>query len=174
MSDDPTANADSGGIPAGRDPIEFAHQSAKAQYLKLQDAFRHMQDLRSELDKLGNLGDLVDPDDVVKSAATLVGKGFVPQELAVILSSMPVQSGPQLAAWIATHDEMLKAVEAQAQMTLDAAAHQLGVAAMGRLFQEHVKSAAAASTARPAAPVGERPMQTGLAISESSPTQGSA
>ena len=145
MSDNPTdQNQDQqSAIPSGRDPIEFAHESAKAQYVKLRDAFQQMQDLRLELDKLGNLGDLVDPDDVVKSAATLVGKGFIPQELAVILSSMPVQSGPQLAAWIATHDEMLKAVEAQAQMTLDAAAHQLGVAAMGRLFQEHVKSAAA-------------------------------
>ena len=81
----PSADPSAGPEPAapgpasGLSPIERSHLSARAQYDKVMEAFKQLQALRGELDKLTLLGDMVSVEDVGKGASELVGQGFGPQ-----------------------------------------------------------------------------------------------
>ncbi len=121
------------------DPIASWHSSAKAQFDKVQEAHQHVLALRSELDRLGDLGDFIQPDDVVKSAATLVGKGFHPKELAALLAEMPMQGGEMLQQWVSTHEQMLQQVEAAAGPILAATRHNLATASLHVLARDHMQ-----------------------------------
>lgn len=129
------------------DPIQDWHDSAKARFDKVKEAQGHLQSLRTELDSLIKLGDFVEPDDVVKSAATLVGKGFHPQELATILSDMPMESGEILQQWILTHDRQVAALEAQVEPVLSGVRHQLATSALHVLMRNHLQQGAQAAPA---------------------------
>lgn len=147
-------------------PIHTLHAAARAHYDKIAEAHQSVKNMRIELDKLSALGDTVEPEDVVKSAATLVGKGFHAHEMAVVLSSMPVQGGEMLHQWVLTHDQALREMEARAEPAMHSARHQLGVAALHSLMHDHVNAAP------------QQPLQTGMSISDQSlamsPTQGNA
>lgn len=67
--------------------------------------------VRRELDSLMNLGEAVTSEDLVKSAANLVGDGIDAKALAALLSSAP-GDGPGLARWIGERDVNIKQQEA--------------------------------------------------------------
>ena len=151
-------------------PIHVMHAAARANYDKLAEAHQSVKNMRQELDKLSVMGDTVEPEDVVKSAATLVGKGFHAHEMAVVLSSMPAQGGEMLHQWILTHDQALREMESRAEPMMHSARHQLGVAALHSLMHDHVS--------QPTGQPMQSPMQTGMSIADQSlamtPTQGNA
>lgn len=132
------------------DPIASWHSSAKAQFDKVQEAHQHVLALRSELDRLSDLGDFIQPDDVVKSAAALVGKGFHPKELAALLAEMPMHGGEMLQQWILTHEQMLQQVEAAAGPILAATRHNLATASLHVLARDHLQQGQGSAPAGPA------------------------
>lgn len=151
---DQSADATQTAPAVSQDPIQDWHDSAKARFDKVKEAQGHLQALRTELDSLMKLGDFVEPDDVVKSAATLVGKGFHPQELATILSDMPMESGEILQQWVLTHDQQVQALEAQVEPVLSGVRHQMAVSALHVLMKNHLQSADATSGLAMTPPAG--------------------
>lgn len=170
------ATAQTGGASlAGGDLILEAHAQSKAQYLKMSESFGHLTALREELDKLLALGDMVDQNDVVKSASNLVGKGFGAHELAVMLSQMP--DNPEgLRGWLQTTDQQVKVLEANAQQHMALARHQLGVDSLHVLMQDHMKGPASSTPQMGMAPQGAASPQipAGMALSPTSPVGGTA
>lgn len=164
-------------MPDRDDPILTAQRESKAQYEKLKESEQHLSNLRIELDRLGDLGDMVAPDDVVKSGATLVGKGFTPQEIATVLSSMPMEGGEMLAQWVATHESIVAQMEQALEAQLGEMRHVGAVSTMHALLQEHLRGGQPPQSAPPAmgmAPQGDgAPLRSGLAIEDMKP-QGSA
>lgn len=116
-------------MPIVHDVLHEQHDQIKAQFGKLETADRMLQDTRAELSRLGDLGDLVTPEDVIKGAGNLVAKGGSPMEIAKLLSDLP-ESGPQIQAWLAGHEQVLAQHEAVLQPVLQAGRHALGVSAM--------------------------------------------
>ena len=130
-----------GPTPSSADPVQDWHDASRAQFDKAKEAQGHLQALRAELDSLMKLGDFVQPEDVVKSAATLVGKGFHPQELATILSDMPMQGGEILQQWILTHEQQVREMEVQAEQVMSGLRHQLATSALHVLMKNHMAQA---------------------------------
>jgi len=160
----------------GDDPIADAHRSAQAQFQKVSESFAHLSSLRGELDHLSSLGDMISPEDVVKSAANLVGKGFSAHEMAVLLSEMP-DNTEALKGWIAQNDQMVTQWEQNAKLMMDSARHQLGVTALHVLMKDHLAGAGAApqmGMSPQGPPVGPAAAPPSMALSPSTPTAGNA
>ena len=124
-------------MPDEMNPIQRSFEASQAQFGKIKEGLGHLENLRSGLDGLMKLGDLVTQDDVVKAGAALVGKGFGSHEIAALLADMP-QGGEALQQWIAMHDFQLRQMEMQAKAVMQQASHQMGVDALHVLMQDHM------------------------------------
>lgn len=108
--------------------IEELRQT-QAKFDKLQGAKKLLDAARGVLGKLADLGDLVTAGDVVKAGGELAAAGLSPMALAKLMSDMP-ESGPELAGWLARHEEQLGQREAELEPVLGAVQHQMGVSAL--------------------------------------------
>jgi hypothetical protein len=92
-----------------------------------------------EMAKLARLGEAITPDEVIESAAKMIGSnGADPVGMAAMLSDMPENGGAALAAWVQQHDQRLKQQLVQTQQAAGLAAHQAGVAGFHALLADHV------------------------------------
>jgi hypothetical protein len=115
------------------DQIYGMAQQNKAQYDKIRTASQQVSHLRSGMDKLLQLGDMVTPEDVMNEAGSVVARGISPKDMATLLSGMPISGGQQLQQWLALHDTVLRQHEAQTKQALNLARHRMGVSAMQAL-----------------------------------------
>lgn len=93
--------------PMAQDPTQMltkAHDTVKGLFQKTGQAMAHLETMQEALGQLAKLGDMVTPEDVIKTAGDLVGAGtHSAQEMAVALSSMPPSGGQAIAAWVNEH-----------------------------------------------------------------------
>jgi hypothetical protein len=132
---------------------------AQGRYDAMKKAATQLARTRKGLDALVAKGDSVTSDDVLDEMADLVAHGADPKALAAMVAGntqagvgpMP-PSGEPLAGWLRNAEQSIIApAEAQFRPALALAQHQLGVAAMHRLIEAHVKSGATnAGAASPA------------------------
>lgn len=156
------------------------HDVLRAHYDKLMESRELLDHVRIELDGLKKLGDSVSLNDVMKASGRLVGHGFGAANMAELLTSLPQGSGgAPLAAWIAQHDADVTGREAQMDKIQNGLGHHLAVAAMRGLAMHHLESTAGPQ--QPTSPLSgagagsDQPIQSGgLAISQTSPTMGTA
>ncbi len=113
--------------------LAAVHDQAKATYDKLQESDGRLRAVRTQLDSLTKLGDMVSQEDVVKAAGHLVGSGLGAAALAGLLSEMPAD-GEALQAWVQQQDQAVGQREAMASQQLALARHQMGVAALRQLI----------------------------------------
>lgn len=113
------------------------HEALKAQYGKLAERRRLLDSVRTQFDSLRKLGDLVEPEDVIKAGGHLVAAGMSPRALATLMSDMP-DSGPALVGWLGKHEVMAAQREEMLQPVLDSTRHQMGVAALRALVAHHL------------------------------------
>lgn len=116
--------------PQLMDGLKAQHDLAASHFSKLGKAADTMGKVRAEMDKLAQMGDSVEPDDVIEAAGALVGAGLAPAALAQLLSDMPSSGGEQLAAWVQQHDQMLQQREQQNQALHGQARHELAASAL--------------------------------------------
>jgi hypothetical protein len=109
--------------------LEGNHAELKAKFDKLQAAGKLLSSVRSELDQLSALGDMVSADDVMKSSSKLVAAGMSAGAVAGLLADMP-PDGPGLQEWVTLHDQGVKQREAQLEQVRANVQHELGVGAM--------------------------------------------
>jgi len=120
--------------------MERAGRMLKAQLdqgMKAQGVLDH---LRTELDQLMDMGDMVRPEQVVEAAGRLVGHGLGATQLAAIMSDMPAVGGEGLAGWIRMHNVTVTNAEQQLMQENNLVRHQLGMAGMHMLIQQHAAS----------------------------------
>ena len=110
-------------------------EQTKAQHDKLLGAAGTLSKVRTELDSLVKLGDMVTVEDVIKGAGGLVAAGLEPKAVAGLLADMP-QSGEALASWLKAHDVDVTAREQQLEQMHSGVRHELGVKAM-RVLAAH-------------------------------------
>lgn len=117
----------------------FAHDSARAQFDKLSDTSHKMAIVGQGLAQLAKLGNLVDPEDVIRESAKLVASGIDPHQLAGMLAQMPQVGGEPLQAWLMTQARALAQAQAQIAPVYEEARHQLAGAALGVLMGQHME-----------------------------------
>lgn len=120
--------------------ISDAHGAAAAQLSGLQKARAMTDHLRGELSKLTALGDNVTPEDVIKGAGVIVGKGGDPMALANLMADMPM-GGQAINGWLQQHVATLDVNEKKLDGAITAARHQAGVAALHHIAMRHIASA---------------------------------
>lgn len=143
------------------DQLTQAHQQAKVAYEKIQSRVGMLDAARKELGSLRDLGDLVDQDDVLHAAGSLVKIGFTPQALAGLLADMPTnQQG--MASWVqelwatmAQREQQLMPLEQQAKFKLGTTAVQL---LAGHRMASQMQANAAAPQATAPMPEQSNPM----------------
>ena len=120
---------------------------ARARFDGLAKAAKLMTSIRGELDKLTSMGPSVTQDDVLDGMATLVGRGIDPKLLTSLISGNPQigeppmpQDSMALAGWLQHQDQVFAQQEAQFAPQLNLARHQMGVAAIHALVNNHVGS----------------------------------
>jgi hypothetical protein len=89
--------------------------------------------LRTELDKLMDMGDTVRPEDVIEATGRLVGHGIGATQLASIMSDMPAMGGEGLASWVRMHDVTITNAEMQLNQEVRMLQSRLGVAGLKSL-----------------------------------------
>lgn len=151
------------------------HTAAKARWEKLVETQNHLGLVSSELGGLIKLGDMVGPDDVIKSSAALVSSGIDPRVLATWLADMPQTTGEPLLAWLSQHVQMAQAGMAQLAPLMESARHQLGQSALGVIAGHHLGTSLGASDSSMAtgANAGASPTSPNP-VSASNPLMGSA
>jgi hypothetical protein len=144
------------GMPDPLSGIAQAHNAAKVRLAKTTQATQMLGSIRSELEHLAGMEDMVTQDDVVKSAGKLVGAGATPNELASLLADMP-PDGQGLANWVQDHLASVDAREAQVGPAHEMAKHSVAATGIQMLTGQHVMGAQqtpgpAASTSNPLMP----------------------
>jgi hypothetical protein len=127
------------------DSLESAHQSAKAQFGKIDKAQRSSEMVRKEMDSLVKLGDAVTAEDVVEGLGKMVANGLSPEPLIAMMAGdqakgqppMP-ESGTALAAWLQAHEQQFAQIEGQIAQAHAASQQQLGQAATKVLLAHHI------------------------------------
>lgn len=119
--------------------IKESHLAVKAKWMKIDQAMRMTRTLREELDSLLHLGDMVDSEDVIKSAAKLVGAGINAHRMASFLSDMPQADGEPIHLWLQAHDQMLTQREQALKPMHNMARHELGLSALRVLTAGHLE-----------------------------------
>lgn len=117
--------------------IEQTHSQTKATYSKLTTADTTLGKVRSQLEDLASLGDMVTQDDVVKAAGSLVAHGLGPMAMAGMLVDMP-PDGQALQGWVGQHLKGLEQREAQLEQAKTQVRYQLGQSALHLLTAHHV------------------------------------
>ena len=151
------------------DALHAAHGQAKAQFDKVSDASKIMDQTRQQLDKLAEMGEAVTSDDVLQAMSTLVSRGADPKTFITLMAGNPAQgappmpeSGQALAAWVQQQDQKIKGLEAQLAPVHQAVQHQLGVSALHVLAAHHIQDRmGAAQGASPSAAPPPSPVPTG-------------
>ena len=124
---------------------------AKGRYDAVHKVVTQLGRTRKGLDALVAKGDVVTSDDVLEEMSDLVAHGADPKYLAAIIAGntqagvgpMP-PGGEPLAGWLRNAETTLVApMEAQMRPAMALAQHQLGVAAMHKLVEAHVKGGGA-------------------------------
>lgn len=115
--------------------MEAGLQQNAAQYGKIKEVIGKAQVIRTQLDELVKMGDMVTTEDLVHHASKLVAKGIGAAEIAGILSEAPEQ-GEALAGWINMKDQKLRQEEAQLQQMASLSRHNMGVSSL-RLLGAH-------------------------------------
>lgn len=132
------------GGPAGNSPhlpgLVDEMEQTKAQHDKLSGAAGTLAKVRTELDSLVKLGDMVTVEDVIKGAGGLVAAGLEPKAVTGLLADMP-QGGEALASWLKAHDADVTAREQQLEQVHSQVRHDMGVKAM-RVLAAHGQGAA--------------------------------
>ena len=118
--------------------VYVMHDRLRAAYEKLSELDGQYRRVRGEMDGLVKLGDMVDPDDVVKAAGRLVGHGLGAESIAEIMATMPPNGGQPLAAWVQQQDQRFGVMEQQLAGMKDGIQHQLLVAGVRVLAAEHI------------------------------------
>jgi hypothetical protein len=108
------------------DSLNSAHTQANAQWDKLKSASGQLDSMRTELDKLVAMGDVVTGDDVLKSAGRMVAAGQSAKVMAGLLADMP-SDGPSLQQWIGQQDARIRQQEQQVASASAQARHQVAV-----------------------------------------------
>lgn len=155
----PSANPEEAEVPPGQglgiamppgagaaslvQPLDLQHGEIAAAYGKMKDAFGRIDSARQALGALTRMGDMVEPEDVIREAGSLVAKGFDPRALATTLADMPPNGGQALAAWLGTKVQGLTATEARAKPQLESLRHHLGMSALRLLAAHHFEGQAA-------------------------------
>jgi hypothetical protein len=147
----PTQGASQAGPTAPPPPPSLPTQmlsQAQGRYDAMKKAATQLARTRKGLDVLVAKGDSVTSDDVLDEMADLVAHGADPKALAAMVAGntqagvgpMP-PSGEPLAGWLRNAETSIIApAEAQFRPALALAQHQLGVAAIHKLIEAHVKS----------------------------------
>ncbi len=117
--------------------IGKAHDAASAQLSKLQAAKTLVSHIRSGLENLTKLGDMVGAEDVIKAAGDIVGKGGDPIALAGMLANMP-EGGQAIQSWVTEQAAKLAQNEAQLTQQLNLAKHQTASAALHVMAMDHI------------------------------------
>lgn len=142
-------------VPDGHGPVEQAvgqaHANASGQLAKLTQAKRNIANIRGEMETLTKLGDSVTPEDVIKGAGMVVGKGGDPMQLAGLLADMP-QGGEALQGWLQQHDQQMTQNEQQVDQLLAQARHSAGSAALHVLAMDHIRRKFEGAQGAPQAP----------------------
>jgi len=162
----------------GQSPLDLlldAHGQAQATSSKVGEASRLANVARRSLDELVTLGDQVQPDDVIREAAKMIGEGFDSVQLASLLADMPATGGAALAAWVDQHDQALAQQEQQVEASRRLATHREGVAALHVIVGHAVHGVAGGATAGKPAAVGALPENalapsTGVGTAATRPT----
>ena len=125
--------------------------ATQAKFDAMKKATAQLGRMRTGLDALVAKGDVVTSDDVLDEMSDLVAHGADPKNLAAIIAGntqagvgpMP-PGGEPLAGWLRNAETTLVApMEAQMRPAMALAQHQLGVAAMHKLVEAHVKGGGA-------------------------------
>lgn len=120
------------------DRLHEARSAARQRFDKIVQIQDQLQLAGRELSQLLSLGDLLSPDDVIKTSANLVGGGIGSHVVAAWLSEMPQTTGDPLMAWVAQHvGEMQQGFQALIPMR-EQARHELGLSAMRALAGHHM------------------------------------
>ncbi len=103
----------------------------KAQFNHIGEVKSNLSAISKLLDKLTNLGDVVTEDEIIKTAGTIVGKGWMPaNQMAGLLADMPPNGGgAALAKWVLGHDIEIKQQLLQVEQLQESVGHQMGVSA---------------------------------------------
>jgi hypothetical protein len=115
-------------------------KQARAQYNDVKKAGEVLDHLRTELDGLMEMGDMVRPEHVVEAAGRLVGHGIGASQLAQIMSDMPATGGEGLASWIRMHDMTITDAEQKVALETRYLQHNLGTAAVSAMAATHLES----------------------------------
>lgn len=143
--------------PSVPGPMVDNHGAIKARYNGTKDSLEKVAFLEAGMERLGEMGDMVTQEDIVKEAGKLVGRGIDPLELAGVLAGMPVQGGgAALAGWLQQHTQALVGAKQQLQQAHAEARHQLGVSSL------HI--AAAHSLGPGAAPMAQNTVAPGASL----------
>ncbi len=136
------------------DPFSLAsahHDMVSARYSKIKEQHQHVDGIRMEMDQLLRLGDTVSPEDVIKAAGLIVGKGGISsEEMAEMLAGMPSVGGQPLSAWVKQQDQQVRQIEQAIGAQRATIQHHLGVSAVRALAAHHLQTPSA--PAAPAAP----------------------
>jgi hypothetical protein len=156
LAPQPNASAAAPGpdaIAGLRSRLLQAHAMAKAQFDKTSDLVARADRVRSGLQSLTALGDMITPEDVIKEAGKLVAGGADPLVLAGVLADMPQNGGGEaLQGWVGMHVQQAAAAEQQVMQVHALAQHHLGTTALHAL-QAHTGYTAVPATAPPANPL---------------------
>lgn len=123
--------------PEDSDPTPMGRQLA-SHFDKTSQALKTMDNVRVGLTKLTQMGTAVTPEDVIKEAGVLVGKGSDPVQLASLMSDMPTNSGDALAAWVAMHAKQAEVTEEKIKQVHTVVRHTMGVHAIHQLVRSAV------------------------------------
>lgn len=120
------------------DRLHEARSAARQRFDKIVQTQDQLQLAGRELGQLLSLGDLLSPDDVIKTSANLVGGGIGSHVVAAWLSEMPQTTGDPLMAWVSQHvGEMQQGYQALTPLR-EQARHELGLSAMRALAGHHL------------------------------------
>lgn len=115
------------------DILQSTHDNTAERFSRLKGARTMLDTVRRALEGLADLGDIVKPEDVVKTAGNLVSEGLGPLPLAKLLADMP-EGGQSLQNWINSHLQNIDQREAQLAPVLEATRHAQAVQAMRLLM----------------------------------------
>ena len=135
--------------------LQSAHEAAQAQLTQIQSAKTMLDQVKSELQILSRLGDMVTPEDVIEGAGKLVAQGAPAGQMAALLSSMPQGSGAVLQGWLAQQEAQVAQREAQIVPAHGILGHRAAVAAMQVLAGADAESAGSNALGVPQAASGE-------------------
>lgn len=107
-----------------------AHASARSQFDQVDAAKQMLDHVKTGLDKLTQLGDMVTPEDVIEEAGRLVARGAPAGQMAALLADMPDAGGPALQGWLAQHEQMVVQKEAQLMPAHQLLGHRAAVAGL--------------------------------------------